>query len=284
MIKLKWFYFLVSIELFSSLLLEKKSRNEDYMVCNNSTDKNKCTNIELEHKDYQCCKLQEIIQINTTIKYGLSCQTMVTFINTTNTELSSEKGKRALNEYYGAAHLLNGQTDISVDEKHFECQDGKAMFTINSDYFNEEEKEVIKSNNYCLRFIFNNSKIQPNQDDCFNSILTNKSHEVGLKCGYYEFDIQLTNRKVNYKTCFIWNDDIAENKTLGYLIKSNIELFAISNSGNTDVSDYVVRISKSKDKIYKYDSITGNVVEENITSNCLFLSFKFLPILMLLYL
>ena len=158
------------------------------------------------------------------------------------------------------------------------------MFTINSDYLTKEEKNVIKSNNYCLRFIFNNSNNQPNQDDCFNSILTKKSQELGLKCGYYEFNIKLAEKSVNYKTCFIWSDDIAEKKTLGYLIKSNVELLAISNSGNSDVYEYIVSISESKDKTYKYDSITGNVVEESNKSNGHFLSFKYLLLLILLYL
>ena len=287
MLKLKCFFFLISIEIFSSLLLDKKSRKEDYMVCNNFRDSNKCTTIELEHKDYQCCKLQEIIRIKSTVRFNNSCDTMFTSINITSTEISSEKGKRALNEFYIASHLLKGQTNITSEEKHFECQDGKTMFTINNDYLSEEEKDVIKSNNYCLRFMFNNSKVQPNQDDCFNSILTNKSQELDLKCGYYEFDIQLTNKTLNYKTCFIWDDDIAEKKSLGYLIKSNIELLAMSNSENTDVSEYVVRISKSKDKTYKYDSITGNVVEESNASNYPnyhFLTLKFFSILILLYL
>ena len=73
-------------------------------------------------------------------------------------------------------------------------------------------------------------------------------------------------------------------KTLGYLIKSNAELLAISNSGNLDVYEYIVRISESKDKTYKYDSITGNVVEESNISNSHFLSFKYLSLLILLYL
>ena len=278
-----FFYFYFLIGLCSSLLLDKKYRKEDYMTCNsNKTDH--CTKIELEHKGYHCCKLEQITQIGATVKFDRGCNTLFTPTKTISDELNSERGKRMLKEIYGATNILTGKKNISSDEKHFECNDGKVWFNFRKEELTEKEEELIQSNNYCLRFIYsNNTQIQPKKEECYNSVLTDKSQELGLKCGYYEFKIELNNNQfVEYKTCFIWNDDIITNNSLGYLIKSNIESLAILNNINNDVSEYVVRFSKSNDKIYKYASATDNIIEEINYSNIL--SFKYLLILFLLYL
>ena len=64
--KIQIFFFLISMEIFASLLKEKNfnSMIDDFLKCKSEKDTQKCSAVEFERKSFQCCSLK----IKTTIE------------------------------------------------------------------------------------------------------------------------------------------------------------------------------------------------------------------------
>lgn len=91
----------------------------------------------------------------------------------------------------------------------YECQDG----TVNFNQFTEEEKNILKSNNYCL-YYFNQGIVEQksvSKETCFNADLFPSTKSYNIECGYYNFDIVYKDgSKNNIKTCYFYNKEKSE--------------------------------------------------------------------------
>ena len=66
---------------------------------------------------------------------------------------------------------------------------------------------------------------------------------------------------MNFNTCLVWKDEIETLKDLEFVNRVLVENTGILAGGNT-TDEYIVHISKSKSKTFKFDSTTGEITED----------------------
>jgi hypothetical protein len=144
------------------------------------------------------------------------------------------------------------------------CQDGVLSMTYNLNDFTEEEKDRFKSDNLCLRFFMDDTEKVTDENTCYDSIVATANENSGISCGYYEYTLYfLDDSSEKFKTCFLFNDDIIKNKSMGYWTK----MTSLSNSMSKSVefekalSHYTISFSNSKGNNLIYDSTTDTVID-----------------------
>jgi len=99
MSKITIVYLLISIELFTSLLIEPNSRKEDTNLCKAEKDTTLCTSILLDTKDIQCCSVDMKMIIENQTFGSTECKTLINPISIINNEMQTTKGKQFYQEY-----------------------------------------------------------------------------------------------------------------------------------------------------------------------------------------
>ena len=80
----------------------------------------------------------------------------------------------------------------------------------------------------------------------------------------------------NYKTCFLFNEDIPKTKNMGFWTKYLLEV-ALSNLKG-EISNYLLNATNSKNHYFVYDSSKDLIID---SSDAKFLSIKYLLLMIL---
>lgn len=279
--KITLVYLLISIELFSSLLIEPNSRKEDTDLCKAEQNTTLCTSIILDTKDIQCCSVDMRMIIADQTIGGVQCKTLINPISVINNEMQTIKGKQFYQEYL-AKRFYEKSTRAGLIQEIYNCSDGSQVLSFNSSTYSKEDESIIKSNNHCFKY--SNRNLNVTKETCYSAYLTKPSTDAGLTCGYYEFELKFKDESSDkFSTCYIFNDDTITTKSLGHLIKSMFDNTVDEASEGKELSYYKVRFSNSKNQILIYDSSTGNIdYESESKSKSNFLNFKYLYFLLYL--
>ena len=72
-------------------------------------------------------------------------------------------------------------------------------------------------------YVENIHKKKINEEICYNAILLTAEHSA-ISCGYYELKLNFKDGSTgNYKSCFLFNDDILSTKNLVLWTKMTVE-------------------------------------------------------------
>ena len=264
---MKVFYLLISIEIFSSLLLNEDlySFYNDISKCM-THDKYTCTEVELETKGFQCCT-QRVLEKYDNKKHDedYMCLAPVNPINIGKKEMETENGKIILKEVVGKDLFTKEEkSNIISQDIQISCKDDNIQMFASRDNFTQEEKERFKSDKLCIKFFLSDAEEDINNTTCFDSIVATAGKNSGVSCGFFEFTLNFDdNTNSHFNTCLLFNDDIIKNKNIGYWTK----LFSLSSSMEKTVklgkslSSFMITFSNSKGNKLKYDSSTDKIID-----------------------
>ena len=120
--------------------------------------------------------------------------------------------------------------------------------------------DILLSENHCMNYFYGFNDFTT-KEECFNAVILPSSEEVGLSCGYFEFNIKYSDgTSESIKTCNIFNKDILSNNYLDDKSKESYKNFVSTNSeDNKVVVSYVVAFSDDKGNKIVYDSLTDSI-------------------------
>ena len=272
--------FLCSIKSNQNLALNK----DDLDNCVNQKNVTECSTIKFKTKNFQCC----YYKIESKIK-GIKpssqemCYPVINPIKPAQDEKLTENGKKVSKEFEGYS-LFSAPNILSIDI-NIVCPDGNLDFNYEAKDFTEEEKIKFKSDTHCLKYINTDAKSENiTKEVCYNSILSSVG-DSGVSCGYFEFKMNYINGTTsNYKTCFLFNEDIPKTKNMGFWTKQIMELISIMNEEQmkNEISYYQLNASNSKGQFFIYDSSKDSIIDASDSDDAKFLSIKYLVLLILL--
>lgn len=269
--KIKLLFFFVSLEIFSAILLKEESNsiNDDTLKClyGASTE---CNSIKLASNNYQCCtqNIKSYLDNQNPLEYQI-CDLTINPIKAGEEEMETEKGKIS-KEYFGYnSYYSQYESFIIRQEIEINCEDGNLNLLMRKSDYTDEEKNKFKSKSHCLRFLFGVTEEEANKETCFDSILSTVSQDSGVSCGFYEITLNFNDgTNTNFNSCCIFNDDIIENKNIGYWTKWMMYRLTLnkSNKMGKQLSNFKMAFTNSKGKTLLYDSSTDIVTDSDSKS------------------
>jgi len=271
---LKTIFFFLLLKICSLHLSEQRisSRNNDFFECIYK-DTAHCSDVKFTALGFQCCKNK--------INQESKCFPMISPIKLAQEEVKTENGKILVKEYFGYS-MFNGETpqNLSTD---YECPDGTLSIKYELKDFSPEEQEKLKSQKHCIKYNEEYSGTIT-KDICYKADLATTGNS-GVSCGYYEFDIMMTDKSTyKHQTCFLFNDDIRTTKNIAYSIKQMAELEAVrvANEQEKELSSYQMKGTNSKDKYFIYYSLNDTVgIPNSGVTNISFINSRYIVLLIL---
>ena len=243
---------------------------KDSTKCYANENINTCTNVKLSLDNLQCCKVSTTTYTSYYYSYDNPytisiCSIQVAPIKIVQEELEKETTKALYKETWGYVtnSFAYGASNSKV-EMVYSCEDGTATMRFGFDTYTNEEIEILQSDNHCLSYFYGINEFT-SKEDCFNSVLLPSSKNVGLSCGYFEFNIKYTDgTSENIKSCSIFNKDVITSSHLDDKSKENFETFVQTNKDDDKtVLSYVVALSDDQGNSAVYDSLTQSINPEN---------------------
>ena len=279
--KIHLFFLFISIQILTALFYELNSKEQETSNCYDREDTNTCQEVEYhELTGHQCCTMNQKIIFNGNTSYPpKKCDQMFYPIDDSLKEMNTEAGNEMFKEYLGSTLYM--ASAITIDDNYYQewnlsCKDGEIDKVIKSDDFNDEEKKIFQTDDYCLKYTKYDKENEVKKNDCFGYKLVTRN--PSLSCGYYDIEINYEDKtKDNAKLCFMFNDDMIKNKNPGFVIRAVIAN-TINNITNKEINNYKFTSTNSKGKILKYDSTT-NKIENSKSSLSNFFSLKYLIII-----
>lgn len=254
-------FYLIIIILFNQVLSQNFEQiMDDSQKCIAHQDKNTCSSVKLTSGIYQCCKLFQYVY-NPSYPFSNSiCSIQINPIKAFNEEMEKETTKALFKEIWGYALYNMGAGSNMKMEMTYTCKDGTASMKFGFDTYTDEEKEILRSENHCMRYIYGINDFTT-KEECFNSVILPSSKNVGLSCGYFEFNIKYSDgTSENFKSCNIFNKDVITNGHLDDKTKETLQTFVNNNADDEKiVLSYVVDFSDDKGHKVVYDSITQSI-------------------------
>ena len=284
---MKLFIFLLSIGIFSSLLLEEnfKSVTSDAIKCNSYEDTTKCKEIMFETKSFQCCNQRKKSVRGDKTSESEECFPIINPVKPAQDETITTNGQIMIKEYFGFNKFMNEEksTDIS-DEYYYTCQDGSFNFKVDfADYTNEEIKKY-NDINHCFNFDRDEPYKPADKETCFNSILATAEKDSGVSCGFFEYQINLNDSTTrNYSLCFLFDEEIIENKNIGFMMKQLLTIIAnkVAVSEEKELSDYKITGTNYKGSSFTYYFSNDNFIVDGEPNYYKFLEYKYLFLIFL---
>lgn len=287
---MKLIFFLLSIEIFSSLLLEESfsSITNDIMECASQTDATKCQNKKFETKTFQCCN-----EIKKSTKNGQTseesvCTPTINPIKPAQDEVATDNGKIMLKEYFGFQMFVGGRESENIEnisnEYKITCQDGNFNFKVESQDYTEEEKKKFNNTNHCFNFDRDQPYKNPDKETCLNSILSTAGKGSGVSCGYFKYEINFNDSTTgNGSLCFLFNENIIKNKNIGFMMKQLLTAL-INNKAirqEKELSNFKLIGTNSKGSSFTYYSSNDNFIVNGDSNYQRFLGYNYLLLIFL---
>lgn len=281
--KLKIFCFLISIEIFSSLLTKQNfdSKKEDFQKCKDQNP-NQCTASKIESKAFQCCKQKMKTNGGGKSDEHEMCNIMLNPIKLAQDEIKTENGKKMIKELYGFNYFgADKKTGNMSFEYDYSCLDGNYSFNFNSQDYTKYEKEIFNYSNHCLRTLIKD--LRPKNittEMCFNSKLATTGN-TGISCGFYEMKLYFNDSTVgDCKICFLFNEDILKNKNVGVIFKQISESLSSTEADQSkkELSYYQITMINQNGRYFRYNSLDDTVTIDNLAN---FINYSYLLFLIL---
>jgi hypothetical protein len=226
---------------------------------------------------YQCCRVQTTIQYYDGSSYsgGTSRDFCSAWVSFDYTDAQIEEVQRSYQEANTFLSLIYGY-HIPKIKMTFICPKKTVTFNYGEGSFTDEEKAIMRDENYCLRLYYeglylldyahtivgSNSKTIT-KDMCMNGKTLPSS---GNSCAYASFNFKLsggTTKKIS--TCVLVSSTAYESKSLDKLLEEDFAKF--TKLDGEHVSSFDAEIANKNGNVLKYDSLTKTVTTENTDNN-----------------
>ena len=161
--------------------------------------------------------------------------------------------------------------DLHIPDYKMEYTCPKNSYTLNygQGSFTQEEIDIIKSENYCLRlyyeglyqlgyvsdFVTNERTIT--KDICLNGLTLPNSKN---SCGYASFNFKLADGTTKtVSTCMMLSSAFYETKNLDKLLEEDFKQF--NSFGDESIVSFDVEMTNKDGKVLSYNSLTGIVTD-----------------------
>ena len=240
------------------------------MNCVLHEDTSTCASVPMTSGLFQCCSVKMDYQYS----YGYNhnniqiCSVWVTFDYTEEQIKSMEKSYQEAQEFLNSIYNYNIPSFILT----YACTKNSFTWNYGRGTFTEEEKAIIRDENYCLRLyyeglyqlgyiadIIGSKQRTITKDICLNGKTLPNS---GNMCGYASFTFKLgdgTSEKIS--TCMMVNKLSYETKSLDKLLEQDFQQFY--DLDGEVITSFDVEVTNKDGKVLKYDSLTKSVTIPN---------------------
>ena len=153
-------------------------------------------------------------------------------------------------------------------ESKLTCKNGESSLAFENKYFNEEIA-TLEDEKHCLNINYQKeSDIDLDVGKCEDYLILDSSKKDGIECGYLEYNINLASkRKVNYKTCSLFNfnlfSKVAKIDKSELFDEHFVEKLIHKMDKKERIESFTGEIYNSKGEKIKYDSKTDKIIIED---------------------
>ncbi len=259
--------------------LEGNSLYTDIMNCANHEDLSTCPDVAMKSGYYQCCRFHTKIQVYNSYyrRYEDSvsqdiCNVWVAF------DYSDEQIESMQKSYQEAVTFLtlNYKYYIPIIQNTYTCPKKTFTFNIGKGSFTDEEIEIMKDENYCLRLYYEglyqlgyiSNIIEDSSDRTITKDICMKGRTLpssGNSCAYASFHFKFSDGTTeDIATCVLVSSASYESKSLDKLLENDFAKF--SSLDGEAINSFDVEITNKDGNVLKYDSLTKTVVTEQNSS------------------
>ena len=259
--------------------LEGNSLYTDIQNCANHKDLSTCPDVAMKSGYYQCCRFHTSIQVYNSYyrRYEDSvsqdiCNVWVPF------DYSDEQIESMQKSYQEAVTFLtlNYNYHIPIIQNTYTCPKKNVTFNIGKGSFTDEEIEIMKDENYCLRLYYEglyqlgyiSDIIGDSSDRTITKDICMKGRTLpssGNSCAYASFHFKFSDGTTeDIATCVLVSSASYESKSLDKLLENDFKKF--SSLDGQAVTSFDVEITNKDGNVLKYDSLTKTVVTEQNSS------------------
>ena len=260
------------------LIFTYQQKSSDLSNCM-AANKNSCKSVSISDKNFECCEILTDYYGNS---YLSDMDLKMCYIFTTQkmTKDLIESTERTYREAYGFVSTLYGYdasylSSYSISFKQtYNCPSQSFTIDYNVGTFTNEEKEIFKKDNYCLRLYYqglmdmdllpegtlNLQKKSITKSDCSNAVILPSSKNAAT-CAYASFEFKLYDGSIKtLTTCLYISKSSFDTKTLDQHLDSNFKSFTTVDG--VSIKSYEIEITDKDGNSLKYDSIS-----KTLTSN-----------------
>ena len=248
--------------------------NNDIYNCVSHTNLDTCTSVKMENEFYQCCLLyfsgyEYNDEDNSYYNYTTSMCSLYSTMSYS--ELSKNELEQNFAEY-GAYYKYAYGLDIPPIFLKYTCSSDTYTFNYRIRAFSNEEIDILKDNNYCLRLYFQglskyisyikyfeNEEKNISENDCFDAKLLPNSNNY---CAYSSMTFKLSNQSsVKVSTCFMMSSSSFENKNLDRMLEQDFQRFSTITLGENEetIVSFEADIINKDGKELSYNSLTKSL-------------------------
>ena len=253
------------------------------MNCFNNKDTSTCSQVPMKSGIYQCCRTRISSSYYNSYQNGWIHDVCNIWISQdfTQDQIESMQGS-----YQEAITFFSIVYNLHIPDYKIEYTCPKNSYTLNygQGSFTQEEIDIIKSENYCLRlyyeglyqlgyvsdFVTNERTIT--KDICLNGLTLPNSKN---SCGYASFNFKLADGTTKtVSTCMMLSSAFYETKNLDKLLEEDFKQF--NSFGDESIVSFDVEMTNKDGKVLSYNSLTGIVTDPKNDAKYLYKSLLFL--------
>lgn len=238
------------------------------MNCINNKDTSTCSQVPMKSGIYQCCRTRISGSYYNSYQNGWIHDMCNIWISQdfTQDQIESMQGS-----YQEAITFFSIVYNLHIPDYKMEYTCPKNSYTLNygQGSFTQEEIDIIKSENYCLRlyyeglyqlgyvsdFVTNERTIT--KDICMNGLTLPNSKN---SCGYASFNFKLADGTTKtVSTCMMLSSAFYETKNLDKLLEEDFKQF--NSFGDESIVSFDVEMTNKDGKVLSYNSLTGIVTD-----------------------
>lgn len=241
--------------------------NSDMDKCYLS-EKTSCKSVSVSNKKMECCKINAQYYGNYLDGYKVS----MCFLNAKQkmTDNDIKSAQQIYREAMGFTQTMIGYS-YSMQFSfimEYDCPSQSFSIDYNVGTFTDEEKDVFKNENYCLRLyyqglmdldlidasILNLKKKSIQKSDCQNAVMLPSSANIAT-CAYASFRFKLINGTIKpFSTCLYISKSSFNTKNLDQHLESSFESYNFIDG--MSIESYEIEITDKNNNKLKYDSTT----------------------------
>ena len=271
--------------------LQASSIYTDMMNCINHENKLTCSSVTMTDKLYQCCTVNTQMHFSSS-HYSSSSQICSIWLTIDITDDEIEALQESYQESATFISLIYG-TYLPEFSLEYICPKKTYNFDYGPGDFSDEEKAIMKNENYCLRlyyqglyqlgyvsnFIKNEGKTISKQQ-CMNALTLPNSKN---SCAYANFNFKFADgTSVSVSTCMLVSDVSFQTKSLDQSFEKEFAKFTTLNGKR--ITSFETEIANKDGTTMKYDSLTktltGNTSSSYYLGKSLFIIYYLLIILL----
>ena len=247
----------------------------DIMNCAFHEDTKTCSSVSMKSGLYQCCTFKMTYDVNEDNSYqdeedSEMCNVWVS------TTFSDEQIKSMERAYQEAMTFLSLVYNMEIPSftMQYTCPGKTYTFNYGKGSFTQDELDIIKDPNYCLRLYYNglyklgyipnltgDEQTTITKDICMKGKTLPNSQN---SCAYASFNFKfLDGTSQRISTCLLVSSASFETKSLDQLLQKDFEAYTGLRIDGKSISSFETEITSKDGTTLKYDSLTQTLTSNN---------------------